>query len=147
MRNLLAKVRTRLGYATLGVLLAVAVGGVGTAAVIDSTPADEVSNVESVTTEPVETAAPTEPTDAVNPGTPVVDGDESPEAVPPARTVEDVTEPEAPAPVADPAPEPEPAPYDPTAPFTNEAGQTYLPGPDAPVQKLPSEPGYDSPTD
>lgn len=141
--------RAHIGATVLGI--AVLGSGVGVATAVVVTPAastDEVYETPA-TTEPATTTVPPAP---VAPPEPVSDVVE-----PPADIVEPVTEPEQ-APVADePAPAPEaptvaeapaePKPYDPMATWTDEAGNTWLPGPEAVPEKLPGEPGYVPPGD
>lgn len=139
MRELLKKARTRAGMAVVGGVL-IATAGVGTAAAVVGSPTPvEVADTEPTPTEPAVTTPA-----AVTPA-PTVAAVTTPQATP-----ADLTEPvDQPAPVDVPADGEQPAAdqdgsgsYDPNAPFTDRAGNTYLPAPDVPVEPLPGEPNY-----
>lgn len=133
MRALMAKARTRIGWAVIGSAATLALGGVATAAVIDSPATDEVSDVSDVTTPAAETTAPetvvTESTVAATTEAPV----DSPVAETPAATVEGVTEPTS-----------TPAPPAADAPAAGESLGGQPPSPAA-MPKLPGETGYVAP--
>lgn len=148
MRDLLRKARTRVGVAVIGAGL-LAVGGTATAAVVVSTPRTvEVADVEVTPVEPTEETTVAAPDMAEE--NPVVEppvAPVAPAATTPAPRVEPVTEPAPQVPTEQPVQDQSGESYDPTAPWTDSAGQTYVPAPELPVEPLPGEPGYVPPAD
>lgn len=154
MRRLLVKARTRVGVAVIGAAVLAGAGSATAAVLVQpaASTSEDGAVFEAPATGTTEATAP----ETVTPGTADV-AEPAPDTS--AATVDAVTEPEpATAPVLEeePAPAPvdgepqvttPPAPgsYDPMAPFTDDAGLTYLPGPDAPAEPLPGEPGYTPP--
>jgi hypothetical protein len=132
---------TRAGQlAVAAALLAVGVGAGATAVVVSSPGTAEVADTSTITTEttgPVMTTAPADippATETVPPPAPAT----TVKAVPEQPVVIAPVVPDAPTEVAvEAGPE-----YDPAAPFTDAAGNTYLPAPAPPVQPMPGEPGH-----
>lgn len=142
MGKLLDTAKAHVGATVIGVAMLGGAGVATAAVVVEPASTQGVYRAPSVeTSQPVPTSAPQEL--APSPVAPVQEQQ--------AATVETMSEPAPqPAPAAAPAPvEPNPAPAPSAAPSStwnrdapyigDEAGNTYVPAPEPPIEKLPSE--------
>lgn len=133
MSRIVNTVRRHAVVSAVGAAVVLAGAGVGTAAVVASSPAADETAVET----PASSSAPGPSTAAPTVADPA--DDVAPAEDTPAATVQDVTAPEAPAPTAQQTQAPTPTGVDLSTTWTDDAGNTYLPAPEVPVEKLDGE--------